>query len=145
MAVRKEIEKEYAKLLFIKHGLNQKQVAERVKVTEKTLAKWIVDGKWNDQKRSLMSTRTNIIRELENQIELWKEAIAEREDKLVSPKEADMLIKLVSGIKKFETEIGVGEIVTTMMELISFIQPIDFEFSKRLSGYADAYIKSKIK
>jgi transposase len=145
MAVRKEIEKEYAKLLFIKHGLNQKQVAERVKVTEKTLAKWIVDGKWNDQKRSLMSTRTNIIRELENQIELWKEAIAKREDKLVSPKEADMLIKLVSGIKKFETEIGVGEIVTTMMELISFIQPIDFEFSKRLSGYADAYIKSKIK
>jgi hypothetical protein len=145
MAVRKEIEKEYAKLLFIKHLLNQKQVAERVKVTEKTLAKWIVDGKWNDQKRSLMSTRTNIIRELENQIELWKEAIAKREDKLVSPKEADMLIKLVSGIKKFETEIGVGEIVTTMMELISFIQPIDFEFSKRLSGYADAYIKSKIK
>lgn len=145
MAVRKEIEKEYAKLLFIKHGLNQKQVAERVKVTEKTLAKWIIDGKWNDQKRSLMSTRTNIIRELENQIELWKDAIANREDKLVSSKEADMLIKLVSGIKKFETEIGVGEIVTTMMELISFIQPIDFEFSKRLSGYADAYIKSKIK
>ena len=145
MAVRKETEKEYAKLLFIKHGLNQKQVAERVKVTEKTLAKWIIDGKWNDQKRSLMSTRTNIIRELENQIELWKDAIANRKDKLVSPKEADMLIKLVSGIKKFETEIGVGEIVTTMMELISFIQPIDFEFSKRLSGYADAYIKSKIK
>ena len=145
MAVRKETEKEYAKLLFIKHGLNQKQVAERVKVTEKTLAKWIIDGKWNDQKRSLMSTRTNIIRELENQIELWKDTIANREDKLVSPKEADMLIKLVSGIKKFETEIGVGEIVTTMMELISFIQPTDFEFSKRLSGYADAYIKSKIK
>lgn len=145
MAVKKQTEKEYAKLLFINHGLNQKQVAQKAKVTEKTIGKWIIEGKWNDQKRSLMSTRTNIIRELENQIELWKEAIANRQDKLVSPKEADMLIKLVSGIKKFETEIGVGEIVTTMMELISFIQPIDFEFSKKLSDYADAYIKSKIK
>ncbi len=48
MAGRKETEREYAKLLFVKEGLPQKEIAERVKVTEKTIGKWIQEGNWKD-------------------------------------------------------------------------------------------------
>lgn len=145
MAVRKETEKEYAKLLFIKHNLDQKEIATKVKVTEKTLGKWINDGKWREQKRSLLHTRNSVIRGLEEQMELWQEMIGKREDKLASAKEADLLIKLASGIKKLENEIGIGEIITANMGLIEFIQSIDFDFSKKLTQYADLYINSKMK
>jgi uncharacterized protein YjcR len=106
MAARKETEKEYAKLLFIKHNMEQKEIAAKVKVTEKTIGKWINDGKWREQKRSLIHTRTNIIQKFEEQLELWNGAIESREDKLASSKEVDLLNKLASGIKKLETEIG---------------------------------------
>jgi archaellum component FlaC len=145
MAVRKETEKEYAKLLFIKHNIDQKEIAIKVKVTEKTIGKWITDGKWREQKRSLIHTRTNIIQKFEDQLERWNTAIENREDQLASSKEVDLLNKLASGIKKLETEIGVGEIITTSMELVNFIRTIDFEFSQKLTDYADLYINSKIK
>lgn len=145
MAVRKETEKEYAKLLFIKHNVDQKEIAIKVKVTEKTIGKWVTDGKWREQKRSLLHTRTNIIQKFEDQLERWNAAIESREDQLASSKEVDLLNKLASGIKKLETEIGVGEIITTSKGLISFVQSIDFDFSKKLTEYADLYINSKIK
>jgi hypothetical protein len=145
MGVKKETEKEYAKLLFIKHNIDQKEIAIKVKVTEKTLGKWITDGKWREQKRSLIHTRTNIIQKFEEQLERWNAAIESRDGQLASSKEVDLLNKLASGIKKLETEIGVGEIITASMELISFVQTIDFEFSKKLTEYADLYINSKIK
>ncbi|EKT3963235.1 hypothetical protein K5L04_09340 [Flavobacterium psychrophilum] len=145
MAVRKETEKEYAKLLFIKHNIDQKEIAIKVKVTEKTIGKWITEGKWREQKRSLIHTRTNIIQKFEDQLERWNSAIENRDDQLASSKEVDLLNKLASGIKKLETEIGVGEIITTSMELVSFIRTIDFEFSQKLTDYADLYINSKIK
>ncbi|MEY4903229.1 MAG: hypothetical protein RLZZ292_1044 [Bacteroidota bacterium] len=145
MAVRKEIEKEHAKLLFINYGLNQKNIADKVKVTEKTIGKWIAEGKWQEQKNSLINTRTSIIRELENQMKLWQDFISSRENKLADKGEVNVLIQLAAGIKKFESEASVGEIITVLMELVSFIQPIDFEFSKKLSTYADAFVKSKIK
>lgn len=145
MAVRKETEKEYAKLLFIKHEIDQKEIAIKVKVTEKTLTKWINEGKWREQKRSLIHTRTNIIQKFEEQLERWNAVIETREDQLASSKEVDILNKLASGIKKLETEIGVGEIITASMQLVSFVQTIDFDFSKKLTEYADLYINSKIK
>lgn len=145
MGVRKETEKEYAKLLFIKQNMDQKEIAIKVKVTEKTIGKWISDGKWREQKRSLIHTRTNIIQKFEDQLERWNAAIESRENQLASAKEVDLLNKLASGIKKLETEIGVGEIITTSMELVNFIRTIDFEFSQKLTDYADLYINSKIK
>lgn len=145
MAYKKETEREFAKLLFIKQGLTQKEIAEKVKVTEKTVGKWVEDGKWKEQKRSLISTRTNIIQKFEDQLERWNHVIENRDDQLASSKEVDLLNKLASGIKKLETEVGVGEVITAVMQLISFVQTVDFEASKKLTEYADMFINSKIK
>ncbi|ELI6455854.1 hypothetical protein ABF176_000643 [Flavobacterium psychrophilum] len=145
MAVRKETEKEYAKLLFIKHNIDQKEIAIKVKVTEKTIGKWITEGKWREQKNSFLSTRNTIIDKLTNQIRLLNEKFDSRDDKLATLQEGRLLVDYARSIKSLETEIGVGEIITTSMELVSFIRTIDFEFSQKLTDYADLYINSKIK
>jgi predicted DNA-binding protein (UPF0251 family) len=145
MGVRKETEKEYGRLLFVSHGLNQKEAAAKVKVTEKTFGRWIVEGKWHEQKNSLLSTRNTIIDKLTNQIRLLNEKFDSRDDKLATLQEGRLLVDYARSIKSLETEIGVGEIITTSKGLITFVQKIDFDFSKKLTDYADLYINSKIK
>ena len=43
MGLSKLQEKDYAKMLFVSENLSQKEIAERVKVSEKTIGKWIKD------------------------------------------------------------------------------------------------------
>ena len=45
MALKKSQEHEFAKILYVHQNLTQKEIAERVSVTEKTIGKWISDGK----------------------------------------------------------------------------------------------------
>lgn len=145
MSVRKETERDYAKLLFIEHGLFFKDIAVKVKVTEKTIGKWASDGKWAAQKKSLLATRTNIIDNLTEQIELLQLAINKRDDKMASSKETDQLIKLAGAIKKLETDTGLGETISIVRDFINFTQTINFEISKTITDYADMFINAKMR
>lgn len=145
MGTKKDTEKEYAKLLYVNHGVLQKEIALKTGVCEKTITRWVAQGNWNDQKRSFINTRRSVIHKLEEQMELWQKEIDSRESRLASPKEADLLIKLASGIKKLEAEAGIGEIIDANMGLINFIQQLDFDFAKKLTEYADQFINSKLR
>lgn len=69
MATRKHREKEYAKTLYLAGDLTQKEIAERVGVTEKTLGKWIVEEKWESMRKSLLTTRQAQLTSLYDQLE----------------------------------------------------------------------------
>lgn len=69
MALRKRKEMELAKLYFLAGQYTQKEIAEKCDVTEKTLTKWIKDGKWETLKKSLLTTKQSQLSELYNQLE----------------------------------------------------------------------------
>lgn len=137
--------KEYAKTLFLsEENLNQKMIAERVGVTEKTIGNWIKKYGWRDLRRSLITTKQNQISLLYDQLEFINTTIAEREDKAANSKEADVIIKLTGAIQRLEVETSVGETVEVAKKLISFVQNDDLEFAKKLTNYFDIYIQSII-
>lgn len=72
-----EMEKDYAKTLFLE-GVTRKEIAQRLKRTEKTIGKWVIDGKWDNLKRSLLVTKETQINALYNQLELLNIEIAQR-------------------------------------------------------------------
>ncbi len=78
MAVRKQVEKDYAKILFVNENISQKEIASRVKVTEKTLTKWIIEGNWESLKKSMLVTKDNQLTALYNQLELMTNEIKTR-------------------------------------------------------------------
>jgi transposase len=78
MALKKQQEQEYAKSLFIGGGLTQKEIAERVGVTEKTLIKWKDAGKWETLKKSLLTTKQTQLSELYDQLETLNHDIKTR-------------------------------------------------------------------
>jgi uncharacterized protein YjcR len=56
--------KEWAQLLFISNQLLQKDIAVKVGVSEKTLSKWVTENKWDALRKSMLITKTEILRNL---------------------------------------------------------------------------------
>lgn len=80
MGLKKTEQKEYAKFLFTEKNLTQKEIAEKVGVTEKTLTKWINENEaeWKKLKKSLMVTKANQIKNFYDQLENLNDQIATR-------------------------------------------------------------------
>ncbi|MCU7615654.1 DUF1804 family protein [Chryseobacterium sp. PBS4-4] len=158
MAVSKVEQKEHARLLYVNEKITLKEVAERVKVTEKTVGKWCKEDNWDELRKSLLNTRENQLVHFYNQLDAINMDIANRPEILLNGKpiqrpqkniptsaEADVLIKTTSNIKSLEVEIGLGEIVETGKKMITFIQQINLPDAKLFKNYFDEYINNRLK
>lgn len=68
MAVKKQVEKDFAKVLFVNDNITQKEIAARLNVTEKTIGKWVKEGDWESLKISMLTTKDNQLKNLYNQL-----------------------------------------------------------------------------
>lgn len=157
--IRKQEQREHARLLYVNEKITLKEVAERVKVTEKTIGKWCKEDGWDKLRKSLLTTREAQLTHWYNQLEAINMDIAERPDlyddkgkkikrppKLIpTSAEADIMAKTTSNIKSLEVEIGLGEIVETGKKLILFIQHINLDDAKLFKNYFDEYINHRMK
>jgi len=143
MALRKQQERDYAKILFVSENLSQKEIAARVGVAEKTVKKWMDDGGWKKIKRSLLTTRQNQLALLYDQLDFLNSAIALRENKSATIKEADIIIKLTAAIKNLEIETSLGETIEVARGFIEFVRTVDLDFAKKVTAYFDQFIQNK--
>lgn len=142
MAVRKQLQRDHAELLIVKEGLSQKEAAVRVGVTEKTMSRWVREGKLDEKRRSFAATRNSIIANLQEQLELLQGEIKKRENGMATTKETDMLVKLATAIKKLENETGAGETVEVAMKFIRFVAANDTSLAQLITRHFDAYIQT---
>jgi DNA-binding XRE family transcriptional regulator len=71
--------KELAERIYLSdYSLTQKDVSEKVGVTEKTISAWIEAGKWKDKRNSLLVTKKNQLVNLYQQLEQINEEIKTR-------------------------------------------------------------------
>lgn len=163
--------------------LTQKDVADKVGITEKTLGKWVVKFGWSEKRKSLLVTKKNQLVVMYNQLELMNEEIRTRKIVYDVPlwlqkpiklkdedgaeylhynqytetdypvkigntptsKEADIISKITSSIKKLEIETNTGEMLETGIAFLSFIKVHNLDFAKQFSGYFDSFIQTKLK
>ena len=72
--------KELAERIYLSdYSLTQKEVAEKVGVTEKTISDWIESGKWKDKRNSLLVTKKTQLVNLYNQLEIIIDKIKNRQ------------------------------------------------------------------
>jgi uncharacterized protein YjcR len=89
-------EKEIAKKYYVDHFRAQKEIAEDLGITEKTVSKWVAEGKWKalrDAKMNSSETQTNNLKSL----------ISELTDKALEIREAINIIE-AKGKKATEEE-----------------------------------------
>jgi transcriptional regulator with XRE-family HTH domain len=135
--------KEWAGMLYMKDNLTQQEIADKVGVSRQTVSRWVKDEKWEERKVGITLTREQQISNLHRQIMEINRAISEREPdkRFASPSEADTINKLSSAIKKLETDVGVGEIISTGMKFVTWLRSFDVERSKEFLKLWDAFIK----
>lgn len=147
--MKPNLKKEHAKLLFTMEKLSQKEIAERVNVSEQTITKWVNanNGEWRRLRQNLIVTKKEQLSRIYEQLDEITTVIQTREKgkRYVSSKEADILVKLTAAAKNLETETSLAEIIEVGMRFLNWMRPVDLEKAKEFSGYFDGFIKDQLK
>jgi len=145
--MKAEQKKELAKLLFVNEKLSQKEIAQRVEISEKTLSRWVNDGQWRKLRQSLLVTKEEQLRRIYEQIDELNTAIASREpgQRYANTKDADTLSKLTSAAKNLESEASISDIISVAKRFLNWLRPLDIDKAKEISLLIDAFIKDQLK
>lgn len=140
MGVSKKLEQDFAKILYVQEKLSQKEIAERCKVTEKTISKWVQELGWDKLRQSLLITKPHNLQLMYVTLTAMNE---DMQGKIPKPAEIDALSKMTSSIKDLETEMGIGEMFTVGNAFINFVRTIDIQKAKEVYGLFDAFMQTK--
>lgn len=132
--------KEYAYILFMQR-IQQKDIAERVGVTEKTVSKWKIEGNW-EAKRAAKTISMN---------ELIVKALGKINELLDDEKfNADAFAKAVAQLKTLKVSNTVDDEIMCFMSFQTFLmeyrhlENIDEVFIKQLVKLQDTYIQKRM-
>jgi putative ATPase subunit of terminase (gpP-like) len=138
--------KDWARMLFLKENLTQGEIAERVGVARATINRWAQAEKWEEQKVGLTLTRETQVASLYRQVAEINRAIMEKPEgqRFADSKEADILGKLSSAIRKLENEVGISETISVLTHFIEWLKSLDMAKAKELVQLADAFIRNSL-
>lgn len=120
-------DKQYlAKILYTREQLEQKVVAKRVGVSERTMSKWVNDFNWKSLRSRLLIGKEEVLSNLYEQIqELNNDIKAKNEGKRYGDtKQADILIKYTASIRNLETELAIADLVESGIRFIKHLQKV---------------------
>lgn len=143
--------------LYCRYGMLQKDIAELVNATEKTIGKWKDADNWEIHRAAYTTTKDHELRRLYAQVADLNTAIEQQEPgrRYADSKQADILTKLASAIRAMETDAGVADTIDASIKLLEWlkvqrvsIQPlIDGKQSlhQLVTEQVDIYIKGLLK
>lgn len=146
MSMNAQQVKEWAKLLYTKEMLTQREVAERTGKSPTTINRWVKKDRWDDLRVSLTITKEEQLKSLYTQLKELNDEIAARpERRYATTAESDTISKLSSAIEKMETEVGLSEIISAFKGFTEWLRPINLDDAKLLAAHMDEYIKYRLK
>src|ERR1700733_3350539 len=135
--------KSLAQIMYLTGKYTQKAIASEVDVAEKTLSKWVNEGKWDNLKTDLVASNTEMLGQLQKllqkKIEEGEIALAD-DDPNTNPDE-DGIIKLAKSIHYLQTKTNTGQMYETGMEFLSWLQKVNVELAKQVAPLFLKFIK----
>jgi hypothetical protein len=136
--------KDHAKILYIKDKMPQKEISVSTGISEKTISKWVVEGKWEKERKNFVLTRQeqmgNLLDEL-TEINNYIKTLPEGR-RFADSKLGDVRRKLIKDIKELETKASKPEAISACIALLEFIRKVDLKVAQDLGFYINAFIKS---
>ena len=138
---------EWAKLLYTREHLTQKEIAEKTGVSAVTVNKWVKQDGWDKLRQSMLVTRETQLSRLYMQLDELNTAIMSRDEgrRFADSKEADTISKLTNAIKTMETDASVADIVEVGKRLLGWIRPFSPEKAIEIAHLFDEFIKDVLK
>lgn len=139
-------EKEQAKLLFIEGTRTSKEIANLLKVSERTVGKWAAEGKWKEQR----ALRGVSLQEMEGDLlEIIAGLLADRKKHSDDPQQrvkiADELSKYNKALQTLrrETKLPLAAYINVLEELIAFTGTRKPKFTPELVMTVKEFIDHK--
>lgn len=142
-----EQKKDYALLIYTAEPTaTQKEIAQRVGVSEQSMSKWAKEGAWDKMRRSRLATRQAELNNAYLQLEELNRNIMSRPEgeRVPSSKEADVQVKLASQIRSLETQTSAADVMDVGMAFIEFVRQIAPEKSAEVLALYDGFMKQVI-
>lgn len=138
--------KEWASLLALKENMTQAEIAKKVGLSRQTIIKLAKEEKWEERRTAMTLTREEQIGNLYRQVGEINKAIGNRPEgeRFATSKEADILGKLSSAIKKMEGDAGIADIISVGTRFVEFLRPVDLEKAKEVTRLFDAFIRQNL-
>jgi len=133
-----------AQELFVRLGKTQKDVAQAVGVTEKTIAAWKVKYNWEALRTAELTGPTDLAGALFRQIQLITEA-ATSQNRPINLQEADQIAKLSSSIEKLQGKATLGLQSQIMEEFVLYLNEIDADLAKSIVPHQFSFLQSQAK
>lgn len=131
--------KEVAKQLFLYAGLSQKEIAENLDLTEKTVSKWSLEAKWKEMRAAITSTKDDLIRNTYLQMaEIQKEISKAKRAPNVS--ETDQILKLAKVIETLDKKVTLSQIIQVFRDFENYLMSVDQELTKIVNKQHTAYL-----
>lgn len=144
---KKNDKRNKAKSLYLTGQYDQKEIAELVEVSERSITKWKTEENWEDLKESLLTTRENELRRLYKMLRILNDDIdLKAEMKIpVNSKEADAVLKITAAIKNLELETSIADKVEVGMAFINMVRKENLELSKEITKWFDLFLQQYMK
>jgi transposase len=129
--------KQIAEKLYIYNDQSQKEIADDLGVSEKTLTKWKKEGKWDDIKAAHTSGTDELIKALlEENLAITRDAKAEK--RRLTSKEVDIMSKNVKAITTLNKDVTLVTIIMVfkrynkwLVELAPDVAAANTEFQRK--------------
>jgi len=142
-------DKQYlAKILFTREKLEQKIIAKRVGVSEKTISKWVTDFNWKKIRNRLLVSKEEILNDLYEQLENLHNSIKAKDvgKQFADTKEADIQIKYTASIRNLETDLAIADLVESGIRFIRYMQMAGtFEQVLEVAEFWNSFLLSNFK
>lgn len=146
--MNKEQQKDFARTLYLTDtGASQKELAQRVGVSEQTMGKWIEKEGWAKLRRSKLATRQKELANAYEQLERLNMVIMSREEHLRFPnnKEADIQVKLASQIRQLETQLSVADVIDVGMHFVQHVRQVAPDKTTEVLELYDSFLKTLLR
>lgn len=127
--------KEIAKLLYINNDFTQKNIAEKIKVTENTIGKWVKDEKWDEQKKALSVSKTTLLKKMY----AYLETILDKEEGSIV---ADRVVKITRAIERLQDKKASFEnYIEVFQNFTNYVSREDIELAKIIVKKQDEFVR----
>lgn len=137
--------KELAQFFFCNSNLSQKEIAEKMGISEVSMSRWVREGRWDTLKASITITRQEQLNRVYRQIAAINKKIVEEQEGIPTSADADVLAKLAAVVERLEKETSITDVVSVSMKFLDWLRKIDTEKAKELSYLFDAFIKDLLR
>lgn len=145
MADKHTDKKQQAQFLYMSSGKTQKEIADMVGVSSRTVFSWIHQYSWDKMRLASFQAPATIADNMCSQIVEMQNTIAAREpgNRFPTPQEAEVIRKLVVSLERMKKYPSLSVNMQVLETFRNYIHPIDKDFARDLGKYTTDFIEAK--